>query len=173
MPVAGASPSTTSTLASAGTSPAGRFGEALRRAEGARRPPPAAPARGKPFPPSTERPGELGPGGGAVARPPLLSAPPGIPELQAAVRSAPPAIAAALGGNGPAQLSLAFGAALAIDLRAGAQGLELSLRPAPTLERAARAELPRLVEALRARGLRVARAQVRGEGAAQAPARAR
>jgi hypothetical protein len=76
-------------------------------------------------------------------------------------------------GNGPAQLSLDFGAALSVDLRTGAQGLELSLRPAPSLDRAARTELPRLVEALRARGLKVARADVRTTPAADAPARAR
>jgi hypothetical protein len=60
-----------------------------------------------------------------------------------------------------AQLALSFGAALSLDLRAGVHGLELTLRPAQGLERVTRAELPGLVEALRARGLRVARAEVR------------
>lgn len=85
---------------------------------------------------------------------------PGAAELQACIRAAPPVIAASLRPNG-AELALSFGAALSIDLRSGAQGLELTLRPASGLERVTRAELPGLVEALRARGLRVARAEVR------------
>jgi hypothetical protein len=97
-----------------------------------------------------------------------LAPPPGILELQAAVRAAPPAITAALREARP-QLALHFGSALSIDLRAGAQGLELSLRPSAALERAARAELPGLVEALRAHGLRVTRAEVRPGPGKQGP----
>ncbi len=70
-------------------------------------------------------------------------------------------------------LALSFGTALTVDLRAGAQGLELTLHPARALERAARAELPGLVEALRARGLRVARADIRSRVAGPAGPRAR
>ena len=44
-----------------------------------------------------------------------------LATLQAAVRAAPPAIASAVAGNGPAQLSLDFGAALSVDLRTGAE----------------------------------------------------
>ena len=94
--------------------------------------------------------------------------PPGALELRAYVRAAPAIIAASLRPGG-AELALSFGAALSLDLRAGAQGMELTLRPGPGLERVTRAELPGLVEALRARGLRVARADVRP----RAPAAAR
>lgn len=93
-------------------------------------------------------------------RPGPTAEPPGAVELRACVRAAPAVIAASLRPGG-AELALSFGAALSLDLRAGAQGLELTLRPAPGLERVTRAELPGLVEALRARGLRVARAEVR------------
>ena len=111
--------------------------------------------------------------GGAPApdrRAPADPDPPGAAELEACVRKVPAAIAAALRPGG-AELALTFGPALALDLRCGAQGLELTLRPASGLERATRAELPGLVEALRARGLRVARAEVRPR--APAPRRPR
>lgn len=97
--------------------------------------------------------------------------PPGAAELLAYVRAAPPVIAAALRPGG-AELALTFGSALSLDVRSGAQGLELTLRPASGLERTTRAELPGLVDALRARGLRVARAEVRPR-APPAPRRAR
>lgn len=166
--------------------PRGRFEEALARAK---RP---ADRRGEPVsaapagaqrqlvrPPARTAPAERGrdaetpltPGSPAEAGP-KLAAPLGICELQAAIRAAPPAIAAAL-RQGQPQLALGFGTALSIDLRAGAQGLEVSLRPSPALERAARAELPGLVEALRARGLRVARAEVRGPPGQARTSRAR
>jgi len=96
------------------------------------------------------------------------SAGPAPAELGAAIRALPAAVEAARVRDG-AQVSLAFGSALGVDLRSGPGGLELSLRPAPSLERAAAVELPRLVEAIRARGLRVARAEVR-TGAGRAPA---
>jgi hypothetical protein len=96
--------------------------------------------------------------------------PPGTTELRAYVRAAPAVIATALRPGG-AELALTFGGALSLDVRSGAQGLELTLRPASGLERATRAELPGLVDALRARGLRVASAEVRPR--APAPRRAR
>jgi hypothetical protein len=96
--------------------------------------------------------------------------PAGAAELRACIRAVPPVIAATL-RPGAAELALSFGSALSLDLRSGAQGLELTLRPASGLERVTRAELPGLVDALRARGLRVARAEVRPR--APAPRRAR
>jgi hypothetical protein len=166
--------------------PRGRFDEVLARA---RRPASARdePAGGVPHAaprvparsPSRAAPdarrgneAELGAAAPSVVPAMKLATPPGIPELQAALRSAPAAIAAAL-REGQPQLALSFGSALSIDLRVGAQGLELSLRPSASLEGAARAELPRLLDALRARGLRVARAEVRARPAAPAPSRAR
>jgi len=83
-----------------------------------------------------------------------------IEGLRAAVRALPASIDAARLHDG-ARVSLSFGSALGVDLRSGAQGLEVTLRPAEALGRAAAAELPGLVAALRARGLRVARAEVR------------
>jgi hypothetical protein len=96
-----------------------------------------------------------GPPGAAAA--PAISAP---VELAAAIRSLAPA-AVALSARGGGELSLAFGDSLSVNLRSGAQGLELVLRPAPALMQAAQAGLPGLVEALRARGVRVARTEVR------------
>lgn len=97
-----------------------------------------------------------------------------VSALRAAVRAVPPAIAAARVLEG-APLTLSFGPALGVDLQRGAGGLEVTLRPAAALERAAAAELPALVAALRARGLRVSRAEVRARGQSDAgpPARAR
>ena len=114
--------------------------------------------------------------------PPIELAPPGRPEpraadspgaveLRACVRAAPAVIAASLRPGG-AELALSFGAALSLDVRASIQGLELTLRPASGLERVTRAELPGLVEALRAQGFRVARAEVRPRAPAT-PRRAR
>lgn len=164
------------------TEPRGRFEEALARARRpaetpgepplagpspAQRPPVRAPSRAARD--ESARDAEPSPPPGTVAQAlPKLDAPPGICELQAAIRSAPVAIAAAARQAQP-QLALQLGSALSIDLRAGAQGLELSLRPSASLERAARAELPGLVEALRARGLRVARAEVRPSPGKQGP----
>jgi hypothetical protein len=112
------------------------------------------------------------PGGATPAgSPPPGGEAPGVTELQAYLRAAPALIAASV-QPGAAQLALSFGAALSLDLRSGAEGLELTLRPAPGLERATRAELGGLVEALRARGLRVARAEVRPRTCAP-PRRAR
>ncbi len=169
MPVS-ATPSTSAppTPRSARPEPRRRFEEALRRAEADPALRPRAPAR-RPARPLARSLAERRPAAPSAAAalppPPTPTAPPGIPELQAAVRAAPPAIAAAVVAQGTGQLALTFGAALSVDLRTGAQGLEVSLRPAPALERAARAELPRLVEALRARGLRVARAAVKARAA--------
>jgi hypothetical protein len=151
--------------------PARRFDDALRRAEAGSTGRPRAPVQRHVRPLARGLSGRQRETPSASAPPPAPlsppgpTAPPGIPELQAAVRAAPPAIVAAARGAQAGQLSLSFGAALSVDLRTGAQGLELSLRPAPSLERAARAELPRLVEALRARGVRVAGAVVKARTA--------
>jgi len=123
---------------------------------------PAPPMRRKaPFE-TDKRPDDSPPGGSPAAGPGprgSLEAS-GAAELRACLRAAPAVIAASL-RPGDAELALSFGAALSLDLRSSAQGLELTLRPASGLERVTRAELPGLVEALRARGLRVARAEVR------------
>ncbi len=98
----------------------------------------------------------------------------GAPELRAIVRMLPVAVEAARVRDGE-PLSLALGRALSVELRRGAAGLELVLRPDATLQRAAAAELPGLLESLRARGIAVARAEVRsqpnGDPAARRPAR--
>lgn len=92
------------------------------------------------------------------------------PELAAVVRVLPPAVAA-LGAPGAAPLALSFGRSLDVELRATPAGVDVVLRPAPGLARAAEAELPRLVAALRIRGVAVAGAEVRPRG--QAGGRAR
>ncbi len=134
--------------------------------------PPPAPAGKKPPLETDMRPTDSTPGD---APPALLQRarvePPGTAELRAYVRAAAPVIAASLRPGG-AELALSFGSALSLDVRSGAQGLELTLRPAPGLERVTRAELPGLVEALRAQGLRVGRAEVRPRAPAT-PRRAR
>ena len=98
----------------------------------------------------------------------------GASELRAIVRTLPVAIEAARVREGE-PLSLALGRALSVDLRRGATGLEIVLRPDAALQRAAAAELPVLLESLRARGIAVARAEVRsqpnGDPAARRPAR--
>lgn len=95
-------------------------------------------------------------------------------ELRAIVRTLPVAIEAARVREGE-PLSLSLGRALSVELRRGAGGLEVVLRPDPTLQRAAAAELPGLLASLRARGIAVARAEVRsqpnGDPAARRPAR--
>ncbi|HYG68629.1 MAG TPA: hypothetical protein VD838_13255, partial [Anaeromyxobacteraceae bacterium] len=91
----------------------------------------------------------------AIAR----DAAPALPPLREVVRALPPAIDAARVREGQ-PLELAFGAALKVDLRIGRDGVELTLRPDARLTRAAEAELPGLVQALAARGVRLARARV-------------
>jgi hypothetical protein len=81
-------------------------------------------------------------------------------ELARALRVVPPA-AAILGPAGGAPLTLSFGRSLDVELRATAAGVDVVLRPAPALVRAAEAELPRLVAALRVRGVAVARVTIR------------
>jgi hypothetical protein len=83
-----------------------------------------------------------------------------VPELAALVRALPAAIDAARVRDG-SPLALSFGRSLEVDLRSGAAGIEVVLRPDPRLARAADAELPRIVAALRARGIAVGRAEVR------------
>jgi hypothetical protein len=103
--------------------------------------------------------------GPLAAEVPLADAPAVAPptELSAVARALPPAVAALAG---PGRLSLSFGPSLEVDLRATAAGIEVVLRAEPRLARAAEAELPRVVAALRARGVAVARAEVRrGPGA--------
>jgi hypothetical protein len=85
-----------------------------------------------------------------------------VAALRGAVRALPASIEAARLQDG-ASLSLSCGSALGVDLRSGLHGLELTLRPSAALGQAAATELPGLVAALRARGLRVARAEVRAD----------
>jgi hypothetical protein len=156
----------------------GRFGEALRRARAGN-----AAARGAATAstagrrPETRRAAALrGEQAEAVRReearaaattdPARAGAPPedaAVPELAALVRTLPVAIAAARAREG-APLALSFGRSLDVELRSGAAGVEVLLRPEPRLLRAAEAELPRVLAALRLRGIAVARAEVRARG---------
>lgn len=83
-----------------------------------------------------------------------------VPELAALARALPVAVDAARLRDG-ATLALSFGRSLEVELRSSPAGLEVVLRPESRLLRAAEAELPRLVAALRVRGVVVARADVR------------
>lgn len=82
------------------------------------------------------------------------------PELRALVRALPPALEASRVREG-APLSLSFGRSLEVELRPSPGGVEVVLRPEPRLARSCADELPRVVAALAARGVSVARAEVR------------
>lgn len=99
----------------------------------------------------------------AAAGPRRGDDPPPVPELAAAIRALPAAISAARPGPA-APLTLTFGQALDVDLRSAPAGVEVVLRPEGRLLAAAQAELPRVVEALRLRGVQVARAEVAPRG---------
>jgi hypothetical protein len=164
-----------SSQARAERAPGGGFGEALRRARdgdgaalrGARpagRRPEPRPRPGRAEPSSVERGGAAPPAPSPdVRRSPEAQA---TPELATLARALPVAVAAAVAREG-APLALSFGRSLDVELRAGTGGIELVLRPEHRLERAADAELPRLVAALRIRGVAVARAEVRPRGGAR------
>lgn len=153
----------------------GRFDEALARAERsgggeARR----ETARAEPRPREARRPRALAAAPEAAGEPPRPALPPElsraaavdvapVPELAAAVRVVPLAVAA-LRSPGEAPLALSFGRSLDVELRAGPAGVDVVLLPAPGLARAAEAELPRLVAALRVRGVIVAHAEIRSRG---------
>jgi hypothetical protein len=154
----------------------GGFAETLRRARQAEGAAPgggrrvdargaAAPARkaadaGEPAPVEGRGPAPHHP-----AAPDASPDPHATPALAALARALPVAVAAAAREGAP--LALSFGRSLDVELRTSAGGVELLLRPEPRLERAAQAELPRLVAALRARGVAVARAAIRPGGAAR------
>ncbi|HSN90390.1 MAG TPA: hypothetical protein VLS93_04105 [Anaeromyxobacteraceae bacterium] len=83
------------------------------------------------------------------------------PELRALLRALPVAVGASAGRAGES-LELAFGRSLSVEVRAArGGGVEIALRPDAGLSRAAAAELPALVSALRDRGVTVVRAEVR------------
>jgi hypothetical protein len=86
---------------------------------------------------------------------------PALPELREAVRAVPPAIWAGRVAGGSV-LELSFGRDLSVELRQVPDGIELRIRASDGLARAARVDLPALVDALRARGVTVVRAEVRG-----------
>jgi hypothetical protein len=164
----------------------GGFTEALRRARcgEARAPRSAAPAdgvRGGERRPAAAKLADLDPLDGprhgatpAVLGDPVRPLPAADPapaaDLAAVVRALPVAVEAARVRAGE-PLALSFGRSLDVDLRSGAGGVELVLRPEPRLARAADAELPRIVAALRARGIAVARAEVRTRRGAKRGAR--
>jgi hypothetical protein len=147
-----------------------REGRGTRRAEG-----PVVPRRKEPSARSSPAgPGGARPQGGspssALGAPPLSSgsrtpvqhgAAPALPELREAARAVPTAIWAGR-LQGAAVVELAFGRELSVELRQGAGGIEIAVRTDAALARAARADLPALVQALRARGVEVARAEVLG-----------
>ena len=83
-----------------------------------------------------------------------------LPELREAARAVPPVIWAGRVA-GQAAVELTFGGGLSVALRSAAGGIELSIRAAPELARAAQGDLPALVRALRERGVTVVRAEVR------------
>jgi hypothetical protein len=89
------------------------------------------------------------------------------PELAAVARAVPVAISSGRLADG-APLSLSFGRSLDVELRAGPAGVEVRLLPEPRLARAAEAELPRILQALKVRGVAVARAEVRPRGGGRA-----
>jgi hypothetical protein len=68
-------------------------------------------------------------------------------------------------------LALDFGPALGVELRRGPEGIEVRLHASPGLAPAARAELPGLVRTLVARGVPVARAEVRSRRSGAGPHR--
>lgn len=86
---------------------------------------------------------------------------PSLPELREAVRAIPPAIWSGHLAGGSA-VELAFGRELSIELREVSGGIALAVRAGEGVARAARVDLPALVEALRQRGVTVVRAEVRG-----------
>jgi hypothetical protein len=129
---------------------------AARRAERRRPAEPRPPARSvDPAPPREERGAGLPEPGRERGGDPAPA-----PELAAVARAAPPLVAAR--GPGGAPLALSFGPSLSVELREAPAGVAVLLRPGPGLARAAEAELPRLVAALRVRGVSVARAEVGG-----------
>jgi hypothetical protein len=95
------------------------------------------------------------------------------PELRALVRTLPLAIQT-FGVREGAPLALSFGRSLDVEIRTpprGAKGVELVLRPEARLARAAESELRGVVAALAAKGIAVARAEVRARGAPPGDAR--
>jgi len=107
---------------------------------------------------------EARPPGSANAEPAAdVAGAPGSASLRAAIRAAPSAIQAASVRAG-APLRIDLGRALSVELARGRGGVEVVLRPEPRFAREAAAELPGLVRALRARGIPVARAEVRPRG---------
>lgn len=167
----------TASQRTADTARTGRFGEALRRARaGNSAARGAATASTAARRPETRRSALRGEQAEAVRReearaaaaadPARAGAPPedaAVPEIAALVRTLPVAIAAARAREG-APLALSFGRSLDVELRSGAAGVEVLLRPEPRLLQAAQAELPRVLAALRLRGIAVARAEVRARG---------
>jgi hypothetical protein len=147
---------------------AGKFTEALERAEsrgggrtrGGPQPLRHPPERSRSAADGGDGAAEGSPALAAAARGPPAPEPTPIPELAAVARAVPVAIAAG-GLRDGAPLALSFGRSLDVELRTGVGGVELRLVPEARLARAAEAELPRVVAALRQRGIAVARAEVR------------
>jgi hypothetical protein len=97
----------------------------------------------------------------ASADPARIASPPSVPvALRALVHALPAAVELARSAAGET-VSLFFGRSLGIELRASPAGVELLLRSDARLARASAAELPSIVAALRGRGVRVVRAEVR------------
>jgi hypothetical protein len=106
------------------------------------------------------------PGALLLVQPQPGAPPAGAATLALAARAVVPA-AEAFRRSGRETLTLDFGPALGVELRAHAGGVDLTLAAGPGLSAAARAELPALVRALAARGVTVLRAGVRPRGAAE------
>jgi hypothetical protein len=102
---------------------------------------------------------------GTTVAPPLAPAasPAGAVTLALAVRAVVPAVEAfRLGGR--EALTLDFGRALGVEVRAVPGGVTVTLATPPGLLPAARTELPGLLRALAARGVNVLHADVRERG---------
>jgi len=115
-----------------------------------------------------ERRDEADPARGDVARPGREDMPaPGGPETAQRLLPARAleAVALAAGTLGDrAYVEVRLGSELGVRLTRAPTGVEVVLEAAPSLRRAAEAELPGLLAALRARGLSPARAEVRERG---------
>jgi hypothetical protein len=154
-----------------GERPAAAFGDALARARAgcggrpaASRAAPGASGEDASASPQVGPP----PRGPAAALAPALAP---VDEIAALARALPPAVAAHVPACGAPAVALSLGRALEVELRSSPAGVEVVLRPEARLSGAARAELPRVVAALRVRGVNVSRAEVRPRGGAGGRAR--
>ncbi len=106
----------------------------------------------------------------AAPRTPEAGSEPARAALTEVVRALPPVIEA-FGASGREVLALHFGGGLGVELRRSPDGVEVGLTVPAALRPAARVELAGICQALAARGVKVASAEVRGGVAARHPRR--